>query len=245
MLIVDIHLLAIIHVLYVVYQTAFAPPPPPSFRDEQTMSTTTRRARRVVVPVSDEGTAAATAAQRNASDVDASSYVPPQERFISGVDHRGITKTTSHGKRKRDADDGGENADATMMMEEDYGEAFRNFKAAKATYDANAGKKSGRPWKMRASRASSLGAVGSNKTWEARMEEKARKKRFQEAVKTAKAERGAKIRAERERRERVKEIKEENRRRTGVGIAQQITNPKTIAKKSAKERAKLKKLRML
>jgi hypothetical protein len=206
------------------------------------MSTTTRRARRVVVPVSDEG--GTTATQRNASDVDASSYVPPQERFISGVDHRGITKTTSHGKRKRDDDDD-ENADATMMMEEDYGEAFRNFKAAKATYDANAGKKSGRPWKMRASRASSLGAVGSNKTWEARMEEKARKKRFQEAVKTAKAERGAKIRAERERRERVKEIKEENRRKTGVGIAQQITNPKTIAKKSAKERAKLKKLRML
>ena len=205
------------------------------------MSTTTRRARRVVVPVSDDGTAATT--QRNASDVDASSYVPPQERFISGVDHRGITKTTSHGKRKRD-DDENDAADATMM-EEDYGEAFRNFKAAKATYDANAGKKSGRPWKMRASRASSLGAVGSNKTWEARMEEKARKKRFQEAVKTAKAERGAKIRAERERRERVKEIKEENRRKTGVGIAQQITNPKTIAKKSAKERAKLKKLRML
>lgn len=206
------------------------------------MSTTTRRARRVVVPVTDD--AGATTAQRNSSDVDASAYVPPQERFISGVDHRGITKTTSHGKRKRDDDDGGENGDATMM-EEDYGEAFRNFKAAKATYDANAGKKSGRPWKMRASRASSLGAVGSNKTWEARMEEKARKKRFQEAVKTAKAERGAKIRAERERRERVKEIKEENRRRTGVGIAQQITNPKTIAKKSAKERAKLKKLRML
>ena len=205
------------------------------------MSTTTRRARRVVVPVSDDGTAATT--QRNASDVDASSYVPPQERFISGVDHRGITKTTSHGKRKRD-DDENDAADATMM-EEDYGEAFRNFKAAKATYDANAGKKSGRPWKMRASRASSLGAVGSNKTWEARMEEKARKKRFQEAVKTAKAERGAKIRAERERRERVKEMKEENRRKTGVGIAQQITNPKTIAKKSAKERAKLKKLRML
>ena len=241
MLIVDMHLLAIIHVLYVVYQKAFAPPPPPSFRDERTMSTTTRCARRVVVPVSDDGTAATT--QRNASDVDASSYVPPQERFISGVDHRGITKTTSHGKRKRD-DDENDAADATMM-EEDYGEAFRNFKAAKATYDANAGKKSGRPWKMRASRASSLGAVGSNKTWEARMEEKARKKRFQEAVKTAKAERGAKIRAERERRERVKEIKEENRRRTGVGIAQQITNPKTIAKKSAKERAKLKKLRML
>ena len=241
MLIVDIHLLAIIHVLYVVYQKAFAPPPPPSFRDERTMSTTTRRARRVVVPVSDDGTAATT--QRNASDVDASSYVPPQERFISGVDHRGITKTTSHGKRKRD-DDENDAADATMM-EEDYGEAFRNFKAAKATYDANAGKKSGRPWKMRASRASSLGAVGSNKTWEARMEEKARKKRFQEAVKTAKAERGAKIRAERERRERVKEMKEENRRKTGVGIAQQITNPKTIAKKSAKERAKLKKLRML
>ena len=215
-----------------------------SFREanERTMSTNTRRARRVVVPVSDEG--GTTATHRNASDVDASSYVPPQERFISGVDHRGITKTTSHGKRKR-ADDDDENADATMMMEEDYGEAFRNFKAAKATYDANAGKKSGRPWKMRASRASSLGAVGSNKTWEARMEEKARKKRFQEAVKTAKAERGAKIRAERERRERVKEIKEENRRKTGVGIAQQITNPKTIAKKSAKERAKLKKLRML
>lgn len=206
------------------------------------MSTTTRRARRVVVPVTDDDGAAT--AQRNTSDVDASSYVPPQERFISGVDHRGITKTTSHGKRKRDDDDDGENGDATMM-EEDYGEAFRNFKAAKATYDSNAGKKSGRPWKMRASRASSLGSVGLNKTWEARMEEKARKKRFQEAVKTAKAERGAKIRAERERRERVKEIKEENRRRTGVGIAQEITNPKTIAKKSAKERAKLKKLRML
>jgi len=208
------------------------------------MSTATRRARRVVVPVSDDHDGVT--AQRNASDVDASSYVPPQERFISGVDHRGITKTTSHGKRKRDdaADDDG---DATMTMEDDYGEAFRNFKAAKATYDSNAGRKSGRPWKMRASRASSLGAVGSNKTWEARMEEKARKKRFQEAVKTAKAERGAKIRAERERREKVKELKEENRLRTGVGIrsAQMITNPSTIAKKSAKERAKLKKLRML
>ena len=79
------------------------------------------------------------------------------------------------------------------------------------------------------------------------MEEKERKKRFQEAVKTAKAERGAKIRAERERREKVKELKEENRLRTGVGIrtAQMVTNPSTIAKKSAKERAKLKKLRML
>jgi len=209
------------------------------------MPTATRRARRVVVPVSDDHDGVT--AQRNASDVDASSYVPPQERFVSGVDHRGITKTTSHGKRKRGADDDGHDGDATMTMEDDYGEAFRNFKAAKATYDSNAGRKSGRPWKMRASRASSLGAVGSNKTWEARMEEKERKKRFQEAVKTAKAERGAKIRAERERRERVKELKEENRLRTGVGIrsAQMVTNPSTIAKKSAKERAKLKKLRML
>ena len=209
------------------------------------MPTATRRARRVVVPVSDDHDGVT--AHRNASDVDASSYVPPQERFVSGVDHRGITKTTSHGKRKRGADDDGDDGDATMTTEDDYGEAFRNFKAAKATYDSNAGRKSGRPWKMRASRASSLGAVGSNKTWEARMEEKERKKRFQEAVKTAKAERGAKIRAERERRERVKELKEENRLRTGVGIrsAQMVTNPSTIAKKSAKERAKLKKLRML
>ena len=42
-----------------------------------------------------------------------------------------------------------------------------------------------------------------------------------------------------------KALKEENRTRTGVGVPTAITNPKTMAKKSAKERAKLKKLRML
>jgi hypothetical protein len=77
------------------------------------------------------------------------------------------------------------------------------------------------------------------------MAEKAAKKRFQRAKADAKAARGAKIRAERERREAKKALKEENRTRTGVGVPTAITNPKTMAKKSAKERAKLKKLRML
>jgi|SaaInlV_125m_DNA_1040241.scaffolds.fasta_scaffold07189_3 rRNA-processing protein CGR1 len=198
-----------------------------------------RRARRVVVDVE-----LADARKRADGDADASANVPAQEVFRSGVDHRGITKTVKHGKRKRESDaaatnEGGEDEE---MVD---GELYRNYKAPKATYDSIAGRKSGRMWKQPAKRASALGAAPSTKTWDDRMREKEEKKRFQEAKSNAKAARGAKIRAERERREAKKLLKEENTRRTGVGIVSEITNPKTIAKKSAKERAKLKKLRML
>jgi hypothetical protein len=39
-------------------------------------------------------------------------------------------------------------------------------------------------------------------------------------------------------------MKENNRKRTGI-ITQEITNPKTLAKQSSKERKKLKKLKMI
>lgn len=193
-----------------------------------------RRARRVVVT-----TDGAPARARAASDVPA----PAQERFHSGVDHRGITRTSKGGsKRKRDDADAPEgSAEDAMMVDE----SFREYKAPKRTYDAVPGRKSGRMWKQPAQRASALGRVASGKSWEERMREKAAKKRFVDAKAEAKAERGAKIRAERERREAKKAQREENRLRTGLGRKQEITNPKTIAKKSAKERAKLKKLRML
>ena len=146
-----------------------------------------------------------------------------------------------HGKRARD------DADDDAREDEDMtdGDAHREYKAPRTTYETNAGRKSGRSWKLSASRASALGATPSFKSWDERMAEKAAKKRFQRAKADAKAARGAKIRAERERREAKKALKEENRTRTGVGVPTAITNPKTMAKKSAKERAKLKKLRML
>jgi hypothetical protein len=197
-----------------------------------------RRARRVVVDVD-----AANAREASIDEAAADAYVPAQETFTSGVDHRGITKTVKHGKRKRKDDGEGDGArgDEDMMD----GELYRDYKAPRATYESVAGRKSGRSWKLQAKRASALGAVPSSKSWDERMAEKAEKKRFQQAKADAKAARGAKIRAERERREAKKALKEENRTRTGVGVPTAITNPKTIAKKSAKERAKLKKLRML
>lgn len=193
-----------------------------------------RRARRVVVTT--DGAPANVSASNDAP-------APAQERFHSGVDHRGITLTSRGGsKRKRDDADAPDDANADAMMVD---ESFREYKAPKRTFDAVPGRKSGRLWKQPASRASALGRVASSKSWEERMREKAAKKRFVEAKLEAKAERGAKIRAERERREAKKAQREENRLRTGLGQKQEISNPKTIAKKSAKERAKLKKLRML
>ena len=199
-----------------------------------------RRSRRVAV----DATASADVAMRASSDasaLDAGAYVPPQEVFKSGVDHRSITKTVRHGKRKRDGDDG-DDADVDMNIDT---EALRAFKAPRATYEVVVGSKSGLPWKQPAKRASALKRVPSSKTWDERMAEKNAKKLFQDAKKRAKAEAGARAKAERERREAKKAQKEENRRRTGVGAPTEITNPKTIAKKSAKERAKLKALRML
>ncbi len=194
-----------------------------------------RRARRVVVDVD-----AANARDASIDDADADAYVPARVTFTSGVDHRGITKTMRHGKRARAAAADDSRGDEDMTD----GDAHREYKAPRTTYESNAGRKSGRR-KLSASRASALGATPSFKSWDERMAEKAAKKRFQRAKADAKAARGAKIRAERERREAKKALKEENRTRTGVGVPTAITNPKTMAKKSAKERAKLKKLRML
>lgn len=212
--------------------------PPPS-RPPPHIMAGARRARRVVVDVD-----AANAREASIDEAAADAYVPAQETFTSGVDHRGITKTVKHGKRKRDDGDGdGDGARGDEDMTD--GELYRDYKAPRATYESVAGRKSGRSWKLPAKRASALGAAPSSKSWDERMAEKAEKKRFQQAKADAKAARGAKIRAERERREAKKALKEENRTRTGVGVPTAITNPKTIAKKSAKERAKLKKLRML
>ena len=195
-----------------------------------------RRARRVVVDVD-----AANARDASIDDADADAYVPARVTFTSGVDHRGITKTMWHGKRARAAAADDSRGDEDMTD----GDAHREYKAPRTTYESNAGRKSGRSWKLSASRAAALGATPSFKSWDERMAEKAAKKRFQRAKADAKAARGAKIRAERERREAKKALKEENRTRTGVGVPTAITNPKTMAKKSGKERAKLKKLRML
>ena len=202
-----------------------------------------RRARRVTV----DATAGGDVAMRASSGDDAlgaDAYVPPQEVFRSGVDHRSITKTVRHGKRKRDGD-GEDDGAGDVEMNTDTDAALRAYKAPRATYEVVSGSKSGRPWKLPAKRASALKRVPSSKTWDERMAEKNAKKLFQDAKKRAKAEAGARAKAERERREAKKAQKEDNRRRTGVGVPTEITNPKTIAKKSAKERAKLKALRML
>jgi len=179
----------------------------------------------------------------NASSTTSNAFVPPQEVFTSGADHRGATRTASHGKRKRDDDETEAMGDDDDEMDDD--DERRAYKAPRPTYDVVRGAKSGRPWKLAAKRASALKRVPSAKTWDERMEEKAKMKSFANARKLAKAEYGAKLAAERERRAQKKAQKEDNRRRTGVGAPQALTNPKTIAKKSAKERAKLKALRML
>ena len=190
------------------------------------------RARRVVVDVDDVAH----------DPAPASAYVPARETFTSGVDLRGCSLTQRGGKRKRDAnDDEDERMDDVDGVEDD----FRSYKAPKSTHESVPGKKSGRAWKRPASRASALGKPASGKSWEDRVREREAKKRFVEAKADAKRARGLKIKAERERREELKVKKEANRIATGMGQRQTITNAKTIAKKSAKERAKLKKLRML
>ena len=145
--------------------------PPPCDSPPHTMAGA-RRARRVVVDVD-----AANAREASIDEAAADAYVPAQETFTSGVDHRGITKTVKHGKRKRDDDgDGARGGDEDMTD----GELYRDYKAPRATYESVAGRKSGRSWKLPAKRASALGAVPSTKSWDERMAEKAAKKRFQQ-----------------------------------------------------------------
>ena len=118
-------------------------------------------------------------------------YVPAQETFITGPDFRGISKTHTHGKRKREDDD--ERDEIVAMDESAPGEGGRR-KAAKTqnTYQAVAGKASGRSWKVPGTKASVLmkppGQVARGmKTWGDKMAEKAAKKAFQANIADAKA----------------------------------------------------------
>ena len=171
-------------------------------------------------------------------------WVPAQERFESGEDVRGLEAGRASRKRARQVEENGLE-DEEMVNEEEV-DAYR--KRHRPTYKQVLGKVSGRAWKAPAARASSFkqAQLGGVKSWDDRMKEKAAKKAFQTKMKEASDEARAARKAEHERRAAKKAQKEENRRKSAAVFQQEITNPKTIAKRAeSKERKKQKALKMV
>lgn len=170
-------------------------------------------------------------------------WVPAQEKFETGADHRSIPSGRMSRKRAREVEENG--LEDEEMVDEHELERVR--KASRPTYKQVVGKASGRAWKAPATRAGSFmkPQTGGIKSWEDRMKEKAAKKAFQARLKESADEAKAERKAEHQRRAAKKQQKEENRKRTGI-ITQEVTNPKTVAKQSkSKERKKQKALKMV
>ena len=158
-------------------------------------------------------------------------WVPAQETFITGPEVRGFAAGRPSRKRAREVEEHGLEDDE--MVDEHEVERLR--KASRPTYKQVVGKASGRAWKQPAKqRAASFmkPQTGGTKSWDDRMKEKAEEAR-------------AGRKAEHQRRAAKKQQKEENRKRTGIIMAE-VTNPKTIAKhaKMRKETKKQKALKM-
>jgi len=169
-------------------------------------------------------------------------WVPAQEKFETGEEFRMFAAARMSRKRAREVAENG--LEDEEMVDEHEMERLR--KATRPTYQQVTGKASGRAWKAPATRASTFMGpqTGGIKTWDQRMAEKAARKSFQEKLKLASDEARAERKTEHQRRAAKKEKKEENRKRTGI-IMQEVTNPKTLAKQSSKERKKLKALKMV
>ena len=172
-------------------------------------------------------------------------WVPAQEKFESGADMRSFEAARMSRKRAREVEENGLEDDE--MIDEHEVERLR--KAQRPTYKQVLGKASGRAWKAPAKRATTFmkPQTGGMKSWDDRMKEKAAKKAFKERLKESADEARAARKAEHQRRAAKKQLKEDNRKRTGLGnFADEVNNPKTIAKAGKnKARAKQKALKMV
>mmetsp|Transcript_34041 Transcript_34041/g.83443 ORF Transcript_34041/g.83443 Transcript_34041/m.83443 type:complete len:186 (-) Transcript_34041:986-1543(-) len=176
-------------------------------------------------------------------------WVPKQETFVSGADFRDFKAGRASRKRAREIEEHGHVIEQPdhMKLAIDEHELERLRKASRPTYEQVNGKASGRSWKAPQTRANTFmkpQASKGIKTWDDRMKEKKAKKAFQDQMKDVKDASKAERKTEHLRRAAKKTQKEENRKRTGI-ITQDVTNSKTLAKQSSKERKKLKKLKML